>query len=297
MSRTALIVTGEEDLASILTEPLRDSGFTATVLSMSHKALEWARLHTPSLILLDRALPENDGYHVCEALKLDRDTNLIPILLLTDLSENEERLAGLLVGADQYLVKPFTRTELCQAVQAALARQEELRRHSSRGAIRFHLPSDSPSLEDLNHLIGALGVYSGLPQSQVRQLTLAVHELGSNAIEWGHRKQRHRVLTVDYHCDASQVAITIKDGGAGFDPYNLPHAASLEDPVGHLMVRELLGLREGGFGILIARGLVDELTYNDRGNEVRLVKYFQALPPFPGAKERQEFHEICSCSP
>jgi hypothetical protein len=54
----------------------------------------------------------------------------------------------------------------------------------------------------------------------------------------------------------------------------MPHAASADDPIGHMMVREALGMREGGFGILMSRGLVDELAYNEAGNEVRLVKYF-----------------------
>jgi hypothetical protein len=54
----------------------------------------------------------------------------------------------------------------------------------------------------------------------------------------------------------------------------VPHAATPDDPVGHMMVRETLGIREGGFGILMSRGLVDDLQYNEKGNEVRLVKRF-----------------------
>jgi len=59
----------------------------------------------------------------------------------------------------------------------------------------------------------------------------------------------------------------------------IPHAAQPGDPVGHLDARESLGLREGGFGILLARGLVDELHYNDRGNEASLVKYLHQRVP------------------
>ena len=70
-----------------------------------------------------------------------------------------------------------------------------------------------------------------------------------------------------------------------FNPENLPHAANPDDPVGHMMVREALGLREGGFGILMSRGLVDELEYNEAGNEVRLVKYF---PPQDRPQQDQD---------
>ena len=54
-----------------------------------------------------------------------------------------------------------------------------------------------------------------------------------------------------------------------------PHAASDDDPIGHLDVRNELGIREGGFGIMLAKGLVDEFHYNDRGNEVTLIKRFE----------------------
>jgi anti-sigma regulatory factor (Ser/Thr protein kinase) len=78
------------------------------------------------------------------------------------------------------------------------------------------------------------------------------------------------------------VTLVIRDQGPGFDPTCLPHAASDENPIGHLDVRNELGLREGGFGIMLARGLVDEFTYNEAGNEVTLVKHFDAEAAGPG---------------
>ena len=83
-----------------------------------------------------------------------------------------------------------------------------------------------------------------------------------------------RIVTVTYRIDPEKVTILVKDTGPGFDPARLPHAADAGDPTKHTMVREVLGLREGGFGIMIARGLVDELQYNEKGNEVRLIKFF-----------------------
>ena len=73
--------------------------------------------------------------------------------------------------------------------------------------------------------------------------------------------------------------IIIRDEGPGFDLSNLPHAADPEDPERHMVHRDALGLRPGGFGILMTRGLVDEMSYNPRGNEVRLVKFVQPSPP------------------
>jgi anti-sigma regulatory factor (Ser/Thr protein kinase) len=104
---------------------------------------------------------------------------------------------------------------------------------------------------------------------------MAIREMGTNAIEWGNRKQVDRPVIVTYRIDPEKVTILIRDSGPGFDRGNLKHAAKLEDPVAHMEVREEMGLRCGGFGILMTRGLVDDLQYNEQGNEVRLVKRFE----------------------
>src|SRR5262249_14311022 len=114
------------------------------------------------------------------------------------------------------------------------------------------------------------------------QLIAAVRELGTNAIEWGHRRQVDRIVTVTYRINADKVTIVIRDTGPGFNPRQVAHAARADDPLAHLDVRQALGLREGGFGIMVARGLVDDLQYNETGNEVRLVKHFSP-PPHGGA--------------
>src|SRR5207249_6229586 len=138
--------------------------------------------------------------------------------------------------------KPFTADELHRSIQEAFAWLDDLRRRGTEGEIRFQLQSDTQALEELNHLLGSLFLFSGLTQDQVKQLTTAVREMGTNAIEWGHKKQTDRIVSVDYHIDPQKISIIIKDTGPGFDPGNLPHAAQPEDPIGHLMVRETLGL-------------------------------------------------------
>src|SRR5260370_6727546 len=121
-----------------------------------------------------------------------------------------------------------------------------------------------------------------MTESQVKQLSTAVRELGTNAIEWGHQKQLKRMVDVTYCIDPEKITIVIHDNGPGFDPQNVPHAANPDDPVAHMMVRETLGIREGGFGIMMSRGLVDEMAYNDKGNQVRLVNYFSPQAhPYP----------------
>jgi two-component system, OmpR family, response regulator len=274
MNRKALIVDDEEEICLVLAEHLRRWDFEPTLLLEGKDVVEWVRKNQPSVILLDLMLPDIDGYSICETLKLDRETNLIPVIMVTARTDQEDRLHGLQVGANTYLTKPFTADAIYQAIQNSLNWLEDLKTNGTQGEIRFHLQSDTHFLEELNHLLGSLFLFSGLTQHQVKQLTTAVRELGTNAIEWGHKKESDRIVTVDYRIDPEKVTIVIKDTGPGFNPTNLPHAANPDDPIGHMMVREELGIREGGFGIMMSRGLVDDMSYNEKGNEVRLIKYF-----------------------
>jgi DNA-binding response OmpR family regulator len=280
MDRKALVVEDERDTGELLAEILRRRGYTPTLLLEGKPVVSWTHAHLPELILLDLMLPDVDGYQICEELKLNRETNLIPLIMVTARDQPKDRVHGLQVGANYYLTKPFTGSQLDAAIKHALDWRQELVRLGTEGEIHFHLRSDTTYLEELNHLLSSLFLFSGLEEMQVRQLTTAVRELGTNAIEWGHQKQVDRIVAVTYRIDPKKVTIIIRDTGPGFDPKNLPHAAKEDDPTAHLMVRETLGLREGGFGIMMSRGLVDELKYNETGNEVRLVKYF--MPRSPG---------------
>ncbi len=90
----------------------------------------------------------------------------------------------------------------------------------------------------------------------------------------GNRYDLDKKVEITTHITSDKIEITITDEGEGFDPGAIPHAYSGgEDPTQHFAVRETLGLREGGFGILMSRGLLDEVRYNERGNSVTMVKY------------------------
>jgi two-component system, OmpR family, response regulator len=281
----ALIVEDEAATGDLLAEHLRRWGFEPTIMHEGGSAVSWTHLHHPDLILLDLMLPDLDGYDICENLKLDRQTNLVPIIMVTCRDQPQDRVHGLQVGANYYLTKPFTPEQLEHAVKEVGAWKEELIRHGARGEIHFHMKSDTQALEELNFLLGALFFHSGMPQAMVKQFVMAVREMGTNAIESGHKKEVDRIVTVTYRLDVEKITIFVKDTGPGFNPEHLPHAARSGDPISHMEIREKLGLREGGFGIMIARGLVDELQYNEKGNEVKLVKFF---PPVEARMEAGE---------
>jgi DNA-binding response OmpR family regulator len=275
---TALIVEDEPDMADVLARICRLRHFDSHILHEGNPAPAWVREHHPDFVLLDLMLPDRDGFSVCEEIKLDRATNLTPIVMVTAMGRREDLIKGLAVGANEYVQKPFEIEELNLAIDRALTWRDELRRSGAHGEVHFELKSDTKLLIELNDMLSSLLLFTPLSPDAAHQLTTAVREMGVNAIEWGHRKRVELVVTVTYRIEADRVVVTIRDSGPGFNRNQLTHAANIDDPMAHIDVRESLGLRVGGFGILMTRGLVDEMDYNQAGNEVRLVKYFDGKP-------------------
>jgi anti-sigma regulatory factor (Ser/Thr protein kinase) len=115
-----------------------------------------------------------------------------------------------------------------------------------------------------------------LPATEQEQVTTAFREILLNAIEHGGGGDPDKRVIITYVQTKRAALYYVRDPGKGFSFDRLAHAAvsNPEDsPVEHVEIREQLGMRPGGFGILMTRKLVDELIYNERGNEVLLIKY------------------------
>jgi two-component system, OmpR family, response regulator len=276
MPRTVLVVDDERDTNDILASLVQARGFEPVQVHSGSQALMALAQRQPDLILLDLMLPDLDGFELCDRLKRSRETNLIPIVMVTALQDAHHRAAGVRVGANGYLTKPFTPAQLHKMVDDALAWREEHQKRGTTGEINFDVRSELNYLAQANDMLADLFAHTPLTDRQVKDIKQAVMEMGGNAIEWGHKKNADLVLRLTYRIDPKSVTLIIQDQGPGFNPKKLPHAASDEDPIGHIEIRNELGLREGGFGIMLARGLVDEFRYNALGNEVTLVKYFES---------------------
>jgi DNA-binding response OmpR family regulator len=274
-SRNVLIVEDEHDTNDILAGLVRAHGFHPIQLYEGRDVPAAVERYKPVVILLDLMLPDIDGFTVCERLKKGRDTNLIPVLMVTALNDVDNHLRGIRVGANAYVTKPFTTEKILRAIDEALAWSRYHRQHGTTGEVQFDVRGELSYLQEVNDLLSDLYAHTPLTERQVKDLKQALLEMGGNAIEWGHRKNADLPLKITYRISPDKVTLVIKDQGPGFDPKQLPHAASEDNPVGHLDVRSELGLREGGFGIMLARGLVDEFRYNEQGNEVTLVKHFE----------------------
>jgi len=122
-----------------------------------------------------------------------------------------------------------------------------------------------------------------LPNPQRHAIGTAMREMLINAIEHGGRLDPNQYVEISYVRARHMVKCRISDPGEGFTLDGIPHAAvanPADDPVRHLEYRDALGMRPGGFGVLLAQKLVDQVIYNEQGNEVQLIKYL-ALEPQP----------------
>jgi len=120
--KTVLIIEDEKDLADLVAFNLEKEGFRPLIASDGVMGLEKARADSPDLILLDLMLPGMPGTELCKALKSSDKTSRIPVIMLTARGEEIDRVVGFEVGADDYVLKPFSTRELLLRVKAVLRR-------------------------------------------------------------------------------------------------------------------------------------------------------------------------------
>jgi two-component system phosphate regulon response regulator PhoB len=117
-----LVVDDEPDIIALVAYHLARSGYRVSTASTGTEALQAAREEQPALVVLDLMLPELSGFQVLERLRADRAFSEIPVLMLTARRDEPDRVQGLSLGADDYLVKPFSPQELVLRVRNILRR-------------------------------------------------------------------------------------------------------------------------------------------------------------------------------
>jgi two-component system OmpR family response regulator len=115
-----LLVDDEENLRSMLTAALRHSGFDVDVAASGREALERVPESRPDVVVLDVMMPDLDGFEVCRRIR--NDGSQVPVLFLTARDAIDDKVRGLTLGGDDYLVKPFSLEELVARVEALLRR-------------------------------------------------------------------------------------------------------------------------------------------------------------------------------
>ena len=117
-----LVAEDDRDIADLIAHYIRKQGWTAHIASTGDEAIAHARGQPVDLVILDVMLPGVSGLEICRALRADKATEAIPIIMVTARAEETDRIIGLEIGADDYVSKPFSPNELVARVRALMRR-------------------------------------------------------------------------------------------------------------------------------------------------------------------------------
>lgn len=122
MSKSILIAEDDTSLLPLLAYNLKNNGFKVIQAKNGEEALLALKENLPDLLLLDWMMPSPNGIEICKILRQKKETKNIPIIMLTAKSEEDNKIVGLESGADDYIIKPFSTTELIARIKALLRR-------------------------------------------------------------------------------------------------------------------------------------------------------------------------------
>jgi CheY-like chemotaxis protein/anti-sigma regulatory factor (Ser/Thr protein kinase) len=281
MAKTILVVDDDPELQDLVGVALKHEGYEVRVAKDAYQGLEMIEKEKFDLALLDVMMPKMDGLEMLSRLRANNKD--LQVIIMTALTAPETAISALRDHASDLLQKPFDIQQLISAVKTAFElapRDIHIEVLSARPEwIELRVPCDLAAIDPLERLMSQLK--TDLPQLTRETVIYAFREMLRNAIEHGGKNDPKQFVEVGYLRSPRIILYRIKDPGEGFSIESLYRdegsiAAFLNpegDPMQHARVREEEGLRPGGFGILIARDMVDEMIFNEKHNEVILIKY------------------------
>jgi CheY-like chemotaxis protein/anti-sigma regulatory factor (Ser/Thr protein kinase) len=271
-----LVVDDDRSTRHLIRLQLRNAGYTVETAKEGKEALASVRKKRFDLVLLDVWMPGMDGLEVLARL---RDEPSQPKVVVMTADENSETLLrAIQEHAYRYVTKPVEPARLLELVKEVLAAGPEVRPIEVLSArpdwVELLVPCDRGAAERIQEFLGRLE--ADLPEEVRANVGQAFRELLMNAIEWGGGLDPRQTVRISYLRARRMLLYRIADPGQGFSFEGLTHSAvnnPPDNPVEHMTVRAEKGIRPGGFGLVLARAMVDELLYNEKQNEVVFVKY------------------------
>jgi CheY-like chemotaxis protein len=241
------------------------------------------------LIISDLTMPGMPGLEFISKLRTLNCQS--PLLVLSSMQTDQSVARALETGADDYLQKPVDLRELRRAV-AFLVDQSSERKQSVNGEnegevpppvpavtnlesgtfVELTAPTESPQVERFQRFVDRL-LSTTLNEKERQDLHLALEEIVRNAKEWGNQSDEKKKIRLSYCLMPDRITFRVEDEGEGFNPEALSDPSV--DPAAHIESRRASGKRMGGWGIFLTRKVMDEVTYNRKGNVVFLTKYLR----------------------
>ena len=276
VAKRILIVDSDRDVHGLLRAALDAPDRKIESTYDGHGALQLVENTPYDVVLTSLELPDLDGMTLLERVhELRPDTRVV---VMTVASTPDNIVRAIRDRAFCYFSKPFTVNAVAEMAERALSgtdAEDDIQVLSARPHwLGLRVRCKLETAGRIVQFISELGV--GLPAAEKERVTTAFREILLNAIEHGAGSDPDKRVFITYVRTKRAALYYVRDPGKGFSFEHLEHAAvsNPEDsPVEHAEVREKLGMRPGGFGIMMSRQLVDDLIYNEHGNEVLLIKY------------------------
>lgn len=279
--QSILIVDDDPDVLTMLSHTLTAEGLHVHTAGNADEARRALADHRFDVLVLDIVMPGEDGLALLHELR--QNGSHVKVVMMTAANTSANLVSALREGAARYLSKPFSQKAALDIVKQALEADEiandEIEIISARPQwISLLVRCRLEAAERLAQFFRELQM--GLSPDQQENVVTAFRELLVNAIEHGCHLDPNQKVRLSYIRTSRAVIYYIHDPGEGFSMENLPHAAvsnTPESPLQHVFIRDEQGMRPGGFGILLTRQLCDDVIYNEKGNEVLLIKYLDPV--------------------
>jgi CheY-like chemotaxis protein/anti-sigma regulatory factor (Ser/Thr protein kinase) len=274
--KSILIVDDDPAIHVLLRQLLNGEDWQVESAMDGDEALSRLLAGAYDLVLADIVMPGMDGLALLKRIREVRP--LVKVVIMTAVNTPAHVVQSIRNQAYSYLSKPFSREAVSETLHAALVDAvgaDDIVVHSARpNWVSVELRCKLSTAERLTQFFRELS--ADLKTEDREMISTAFRELLVNAIEHGGRCDPDQKVNLTFVRGARCILYYIRDPGEGFSFERLPHAAvsnSPEQPFAHAEVRGALGIRPGGFGILLTWHFADEVVYSERGNEVVLIKY------------------------
>jgi DNA-binding NarL/FixJ family response regulator/anti-sigma regulatory factor (Ser/Thr protein kinase) len=273
--KNALFIDADPEIREMLRDVLDARRWSVRHAANNAAALELVKESGFDLIITSDKTSGREDVELLRKIRMVRAHTRV--IILAGESDPSYVIDSMRERAFSYFSRPFSLTSLAEVVQLAAegpAWDDGIEVKSATPEwIRLLARCD---IQTADRLLQFLHEIADLPEAEGNAVTMASREILLNAMEYGGKFQPDQWVEISFVRARHMVMCRVKDPGQSFTLDEIEHAAIAnpdEDPIRHVTARDAKGLRPGGYGVMLAKKLVDELIYSEKGNEVLLVKY------------------------
>jgi len=287
LAERILVADDDRTTRFAISSMLKKAGYAVTAAKDGAEALRNIQKKSFDLVFLDIWMPKLTGLEVLARVRAGESRP--KIIIMTSYGTPETLLRAIREQAYEFLSKPFPPKEAVEVAARALKRDASppIEVISAQPHwVELLIPCTREAAERIHSFL--MKLEADLPDDLRNTIGLAFKELLFNAVEWGGKLDPNRKVRIAQVRASRLLLYRVADPGPGFSFKGLTHAAvgqPADEPIAHTNVRDQLGIRPGGFGITMIRGIADELLYNEAQNEVIFIKYLTASAGVSGTAE------------